>query len=97
MSTLTETRLSKAQNVKFTQDELVVELDDGRTILIPLVWYPRLLHGTEKERDNWQFIGRGEGIHWSELDEDISIEHLLKGIRSGESQRSLKKWLDERA
>jgi hypothetical protein len=97
MNTLvTETRLAKAQNVKVLEDEFKVELDDGRTIMIPLVWYPRLLHGTKKERDNWQLIGKGEGIHWPHLDEDISVEHLIKGIPSGESQRSLDKWLKKR-
>lgn len=90
MNTLpTETRLAKAQNAKVTDDELVVEIDDGRTIVIPLVLYPRLLYGMEKERDNWQFTGEGEGIHWPELYEDFSIDHLLKGIPSGEIQRSL--------
>lgn len=97
MKTLvTEFRLSAAQDVSVSDDELIVELSDGRTIAIPLAWYPRLLHGTEKERNNWRFIGDGEGIHWPDLDEDISVEHLLVGVPSGESQRSLQKWLSER-
>jgi hypothetical protein len=91
-----EIRLAAAQNVSITDDELIVELTDGRTIAVPLVWYPRLYHGTEKERNNWRFIGAGEGIHWPDLDEDISIEHLIVGVPSGESQRSFQKWLDER-
>jgi hypothetical protein len=98
MKTLvTEVRISAVQTINVTEDELVVELVDGRTIAIPLAWYPRLFHGTKKERKNWRLIGEGEGIHWPDLDEDISIEHLLAGVPSGESQRSFQKWLDERA
>ena len=91
-----ELRVAKAQNVQVTDDELIVALDDGRTIVVPLAWYPRLLHGTKEERENWRLIGAGEGIHWPDLDEDISIEHLLAGVPSGESQRSLQKWLSAR-
>jgi len=91
-----ELRIARAQNVQVTDDELIVALDDGRTIVVPLVWYPRLLYGTKEERENWRLIGAGEGIHWPDLDEDISIEHLLAGIPSGESQRSLQKWLEAR-
>lgn len=80
--------------LKITTDELIVFLDDGRTITVPLSWYPRLLHGTENERGNWRLIGNGEGIHWPDFDEDISIEGLLDGIPSQESQTSLKKWLE---
>jgi hypothetical protein len=82
--------------VEITEDSLTVELDDGRTISVPLAWYPRLSHGTPEGRNKWRLIGRGEGIHWADLDEDISVEHLLLGIPSGESQRSLKEWLDQR-
>jgi hypothetical protein len=60
-------------------------------------WYPRLWHGTPEERHHWRLIGGGEGIHWPELDEDISVENLLAGKPSGESQRSLKRWLEARA
>jgi len=60
---------------------------------VPLAWYPRLLHGTPAERDRWRLIGRGEGIHWPELDDDISVEGLLAGRPSGESQRSFARWL----
>lgn len=91
-----ELRVARAQNVQVTDDELIVALDDGRTIVVPLAWYPRLLHGTKEERENWRLIGAGEGIHWPDLDEDISIEHLLAGVPSGESQRSLQKWLSAR-
>ena len=79
-----------------TDDALTVELTDGRTLSAPLAWYPRLAHGTPEERGHWRFIGGGEGIHWPDLDEDISVENLLAGKPSGESQRSLKRWLEMR-
>ena len=94
MSTLTVE--AKAQKIVVTDDTLAVDLTDGRTISVPLVWYPRLMHGTEKERSNWRFIGDNEGIHWPDLDEDISIENLLNGKPSGESQSSFKRWLENR-
>ena len=93
---MTEIQTPKAQNIIVTDDTLTVDLVDGRTISVPLAWYPRLLHGTSEERNNWRFIGDREGIHWSDLDEDISIENLLFGKPSGESQRSFKRWLEER-
>lgn len=86
-----------ARTVRVTDEHLTVELDDGRTLSVPLRWYPRLSHGRPEERRNWQLIGRGEGIHWPDLDEDISIEGLLAGRRSGESERSLQRWLERRA
>ena len=88
---------AKAQNVLVTDDTLAVDLNDGRTISVPLAWYPRLLHGTPEERSNWRFIGEKEGIHWPDLDEDISVENLLLGKPSGESQSSFKRWLENRA
>ena len=63
-------------SVEMTDDTLTFELSDGRTISAPLVWFPRLLHGTPEERNKWELIGRGIGIHWPELDEDISVENL---------------------
>jgi hypothetical protein len=87
---------ARAQHVVVTNETLTVDLVDGRTISVPLSWYPRLAHGSGAERSHWRFIGDGEGIHWPDLDEDISIEGLLAGRRSGESQRSLGKWLDNR-
>jgi Protein of unknown function (DUF2442) len=93
----TETQVARAQQIAVTEDTLTVDLVDGRTISVPLGWYPRLLHGTPEERNHWRLIGGGEGIHWPDLDEDISVENLLAGKSSGESQRSLKRWLDERA
>lgn len=86
----------RAQRVVITDDALVVELVDGRTITVPLAWYPRLAHGTPAERVQWRFIGDGEGIHWAQLDEDISVEGLLAGRRSGETQTSLRRWLELR-
>ncbi len=97
MSTLaTERAIPLARNVIVTDDRLTVELQDGRTITVPIVWYPRLSHGTPQERNNWQIIAGGEGIHWPDLDEDLSVEGLLEGLPSGESQRSFQKWLEQR-
>src|SRR5439155_2194697 len=78
-------------------DTLSVDLSDGRTISVPLAWYPRLLHGTSEERRNWRLLGRGLGIHWPDLDEDISVENLLRGKPSAESQHSYKSWLTKSA
>ncbi|MBA4156190.1 MAG: DUF2442 domain-containing protein [Gemmatimonadetes bacterium] len=86
-----------AQQVSVTEDALTVDLADGRTLSGPLACYPRLMHGTLEERSHWRLIGRGEGIHWPDLDEDISVENLLAGSPSGESQRSFRRWLDGRA
>jgi hypothetical protein len=98
MSTLAiEVRIALAQSVSVTEDSLTVDLDDGRSISVPLAWFPRLLHGTTKERNNWRLIGKGEGIHWPDLDEDISIEGILFGRSSGESQRSFSRWLGDRS
>ena len=91
-----ELQTVKALEVNVTEDNLTVELDDGRSISVPLTWYPRLWHGTPTERQNWRMIGDGVGIHWPDLDEDISIEGLILGRRSGESQRSLNRWLEQR-
>lgn len=85
------------QDIVITDDTLAFELSDGRSISIPLAWYPRLLHGSPKERQNWRLIGNNEGIHWPDLDEDISVENLLLGQRSGESQDSFEKWLNRRS
>jgi hypothetical protein len=91
-----EREIPDAIDVKVTDDTLSVELSDGRTISVPLDWYPRLTHATETERNNWRIIGRGHGIHWEDIDEDISVEGLLAGRPSGESQSSFKKWLEGR-
>lgn len=78
------------------EDSLGVELADGRTITAPVAWFPRLAQGSGDERGNWRLIGGGTGIHWPELDEDISVESLLAGRRSGEGQESLQRWLKGR-
>lgn len=84
------------ENVLITDDTLTVELSDGRTLSVPLAWFPRLLHASPAERRNWRLVGRGHGIHWEDLDEDISVEGLLAGKPSGESQSSFHKWLQGR-
>jgi len=89
-------RLSAITAVEISEDSLKVNLEDGRTISIPIAWYPRLYHASDGERRTWRLIGKGKGIHRPELDEDISVEHILTGIPSGESQPSLKNWLDQR-
>ena len=94
---VTEIKVAKAQNVSITDDSLIVDLDDGRTITVPLGWYPRLLQASSEELKNWRLIGKGEGIHWQDLDEDISVENLLSAKQSGESPESFKRWLAKRA
>ena len=86
-----------AENVAVANDTLSVDLRDGRTISVPLAWFPRLLHSTPEDRRNWRLIGKGQGIHWEDLDEDVSVQALLAGSHSGESQASFKKWLNSRA
>jgi hypothetical protein len=96
MSSSTADLQAAATNVRVDDERLTVELDDGRVLSAPIAWYPRLAHGTPTERGQWRLIGGGRGIHWQVLDEDISIENLLAGKPSGESQTSLKRWLDQR-
>ncbi len=86
----------RAQSLLITEDALVVGLSDARSISVPLAWYPRLLHGTPEERNNWRWIGDRAGFHWPDLDEDISVENLLLGQASGESQDSFRRWLEKR-
>jgi hypothetical protein len=95
-SSATDIQAPSALDVVVTEDTLTVSLTDGRTLSVPLTWYPRLWHGSAEERGRWSLIGDGRGIHWPDLDEDISVEGLLEGRRSGESQASLKKWLAQR-
>jgi len=92
-----EMEIPFAENVTVSADTLCVDLSDGRSISVPLAWYPRLLHASAAERKRWRLIGRGAGIHWEALDEDISVEGLLAGRPSGESQSSFAKWLGQRA
>ncbi|MCZ2420807.1 MAG: DUF2442 domain-containing protein [Burkholderiales bacterium] len=91
-----EIELPLAEGVTITDDTLCVDLSDGRSISVPLAWYPRLVNASKAERDDWRLIGRGAGIHWQGIDEDISVEGLLSGRPSGESQTSLARWLAER-
>ena len=96
MSTLVTEREVFGVAVRFSEDAMTVLLDDGRSLSVPLAWYPRLLHGTKVEREKFQLIGSGEGIHWPDLDEDISVEGLLAGRQSAENPASLAKWLEKR-
>jgi hypothetical protein len=91
-----EIEVPAAVDVLISDDTLSVELADGRTLSVPLAWFPRLLHGAPAERADWRLIGRGQGVHWAALDEDISVEGLLAGQPSQESQQSLGRWLHER-
>jgi hypothetical protein len=85
-----------AVRVSITEETLSVEMDDGRSLSVPLEWYPRLVHASAAERSNWRIIGRGQGIHWEDLDEDISLAGLLAGLPSSESPTSFNKWLSRR-
>lgn len=89
--------IPQIQSVTITEDTLSADLSDGRTISVPLAWYPRLLYGSVEERSQWRLIGNGKGVHWAELDEDISIKNLILGQPSGESQKSFQRWLENRA
>ena len=97
MSTsMLDMRMPEVLDVEVSEHTLRVELSDGRTLSVPSGWYPRLLHATEQERGNWTLIDEGRGIHWQDLDEDVSLEGLLAGRTSRENQASLKRWLDGR-
>src|SRR5436305_6725258 len=91
-----EAPVPPAVRARIVDDAVVIDLSDGRTVTAPLAWYPRLLHGTARERRHWRLIGGGEGVHWPDLDEDLSVEGLLAGRPSAESQVSFKKWLEGR-
>ena len=86
----------RAVNVTVTDDSLTVDLDDSRTISVPIGWFPRLLHGTQEERNQWRLVGKGIGIHWPALDEDIGVEGLLLGKKSSEGPESFRRWLESR-
>ena len=88
--------LPLVRRVECSHDMLTVELSDGRRLSVPLEWYPRLVNGTEAERQHWELIREGDGIHWPDLDEDLSVEGLLAGRRSVESAGSLQRWFDRR-
>lgn len=96
MSTLVLESDPVAVEVAVTDDDLTVDLADGRRIYVPLSWYPRLFHASDAERQNWQLLGDGYAIEWPDLDEHIGVEGLLAGRQSGESPQSLKRWLGAR-
>jgi hypothetical protein len=85
-----------ATAVATSEETLSIDLSDGRSLSVPVAWFPRLLHATAAERENWRLIAGGEGIHWPDLDEDISVSSLLAGRPSDESPASLQRWLAER-
>jgi hypothetical protein len=91
-----ELQEARARHVTVSEEALTVDLIDGRTIIVPLVWYPRLWHGASGERNHFEIFGEGTHIHWPDLDEDLTVAGLLAGRRSGESPQSLKKWLEAR-
>ena len=97
MTTLVLEAGPEARNVQIEGERLVVHLTDGRELSVPLEWYPRLLHATDDERDNWQLLGDGYAIEWPDLDEHVGVEGLLAGRRSGESAESFERWLQYRA
>lgn len=89
-------RLVQVKAVEISDDLLTYTLSDGRCLLAPLTWFPRLTHGTPRGGCTWRLIGQGSGVHWPDLDEDISARNLLEGNASGESQESLRKLLESR-
>jgi hypothetical protein len=95
LSAMVTIALPRIVTVSVTDDTLAVDLEDGRTISVPIIWYPRLAYGTSKERANFQISSAGYGIHWPDLDEDIGIEGLLLGKKSTESPESFARWLNK--
>jgi hypothetical protein len=89
-------QLPQILQVAVSAELLTVNLTDGRVMSVPIAWYPRLLHGTPAERNHWRLTASQEGIHWPDLDEDISLKNMLLGQSSGESQTSLQRWLESR-
>jgi hypothetical protein len=95
-SSVVEAQEARAQSARLTAEALSVDLVDGRTIIVPLVWFPRLWHGTAQERKHFEIFGDGAYIHWPDLDEDLTVAGLLDGRQSRESPQSLQKWLNAR-
>lgn len=87
MSTSEAHREPTVRDVSFTDDDFTVSLSDGRKIVVPLTWFPRLLSATPDQRSNWELIGPGVGVHWPDVDEDISVEGILRGAPSVEFRR----------
>ncbi|MCC6124429.1 MAG: DUF2442 domain-containing protein [Pirellulales bacterium] len=96
MNTLVLETAPLAKAVAVSDDELILDLADGRRIMVPLAWYPRLLNASPAERKNWLLLGDGYAVEWPDLDEHIGVEGILAGRLSGESRRSLERWLDSR-
>lgn len=97
MNTLTvEVEQVRAESVQINDDSLIIYLVDGRTLTVPLAWYPRLWYGTEAERQNFEVFGDGEYMHWPDLDEDLTVAGIVAGRHSGESPTSLNRWLEKR-
>ncbi|APB34458.1 hypothetical protein GlitD10_2129 [Gloeomargarita lithophora Alchichica-D10] len=93
MTTLALENEPLAAQIRVTDEKLIVDLVDGRSLIIPLSWYPRLRHASYEERQNWQLLGDGYAIEWVDLDEHIGVEGLLAGRQSGESDQSFERWL----
>lgn len=96
MHSVTKVKEARIVDVEVTDDMLTLHLEDGRSISAPIDWYPRLARGSAEERRNFRLIGRGEGVHWPELDEDVGVEGVLSGLPSREGPASLKRWLKKR-
>jgi Protein of unknown function (DUF2442) len=96
MNPMAERQEPRAKEVAVSDEALTVHLADGRTLIVPLLWFPRLWHGTPGERAGFEILGDGAYIHWPDLDEDLSVSGLLAGLPSGESPRALKMWLEAR-
>jgi hypothetical protein len=95
-SSAVEIQEARAQSAQVSDEALTVDLVDGRTVIVPLVWFPRLWHGRPQERNRFEIFGDGAYIHWPDLDEDLTVAGLLAGRQSGESPESLRKWLGSR-
>ena len=92
MTSPTDTKEARATGVEVTDESIIVHLEDGRTLTTPLAWYPRLVYSTPEERQNVHLMGSGTGLHWPDLDEDISVRGMLAGRPSQEGPQSLKRW-----
>ncbi|MBI1786907.1 MAG: DUF2442 domain-containing protein [Acidobacteria bacterium] len=95
-SSVAEIQEARAQSATLSDEALTVDLVDGRTIIVPLAWFPRLWHATPQERNHFEVFGDGAYLHWPDLDEDLTAAGLLAGRQSGETPQSLKKWLAAR-